>query len=115
MMSEEISREIILDVLESMLSSGLRAVRETKRAAGASPLRSRGPRKKSNIKLVEDILKSANEPLHVDDIIARAEADFGVHLRRESIVSALTKKVLEGRIFRRTGRNVFALLETEGR
>jgi hypothetical protein len=38
-----------------------------------------------------------------------------VHLRRESIVSALTKKVLEGRIFRRTGRNVFALLETEGR
>jgi hypothetical protein len=45
MMSEEISREIILDVLESMLSSGLRAVRETKRAAGASPLRSRGPEK----------------------------------------------------------------------
>lgn len=114
-MSEEISQEVVLSVLESMLSSGLRSVRSAKRAAGAAPLRTRSPRKKSNIKLVEDILRAANEPLHVNDIIARAEADFGVHLRRESIVSALTKKVLEGRVFRRTGRNVFALLETEGR
>ena len=114
-MSEEISRDVILTVLESMLSSGLRAVREAKRAAGFVPLRSRSPRKKSNTKLVEDILLAADGPLHVNDIIARAKADFGVHLRRESIVSALTKKVVEGRIFRRTGRNEFALLDAEGR
>lgn len=114
-MSEEISRDVILNVLESMLSSGLRAVREAKRIAGSAPLRPRGPRKESNTKLVESILKAANGPLHVNDIIARAEADHGVSLSRESIVSALTKKVLEGKMFRRTGRNVFALLETEGR
>lgn len=114
-MSEEITRDVILNVLESMLSSGLRSIRDAKRAAGSAPLRPRSPRKKSNTKLVEDILRSANGPLHVSAIIARAEADFGVHLRRESIVSALTKKVLEGRIFRRTGRNEFALLEVEGR
>jgi len=114
-MPEEISREVVLNVLESMLNSGLRSVRDAKRAIGADPLRPRSPRKKSNIKLVEDILRVAGEPLHIDDIIGRAEVDFGVQLRRESIVSALTKKVLEGRVFRRTGRNVFALLETEGR
>jgi len=113
MMSEEISRDVILDVLEAMLSSGLRAVREANRAAGTTPSRRRSPRKKSNIKLVEDILKAANQPLHVNDIIARAETDYGVQLRRESIVSALTKKVLERKVFRRTGRNEFALLEAE--
>ena len=114
-MSEEISRDVLLNILESMLSSGLRAVRDAKRTAGCAPLRTRSPRKKSNTKLVEDILRAANGPLHVNDIIARAKGDFGVQLRRESIVSALTKKVLEGRIFRRSGRNEFALLEVEGR
>jgi hypothetical protein len=37
----------------------------------------------------------------------------GVKLRRESIVSAMTKKVLDGHTFRRTGRNEFALLDQE--
>ena len=41
-------------------------------------------------------------------------AEAGVELHRESIVSAMTKKLLEGKMFRRTGRNEFAFLETAG-
>jgi hypothetical protein len=37
-----------------------------------------------------------------------------VELKRESIVSALTKKVIDGDTFRRSGRNVFALISREG-
>ena len=52
---------------------------------------------------------------HIDEIIRIAGEARGVVLHRESIVSALSKKLLEGKVFRRTGRNEFALLEWEVR
>jgi hypothetical protein len=60
--------------------------------------------------LVQAILAQADQPLHIDEIVARAQKQFGRQLRRESLVSALTKKVLDQNTFRRTAPNTFDLL-----
>jgi hypothetical protein len=64
---------------------------------------------------VEDLLKQARHPLHVTEIIELARARFDRSLSRESLVSALTKKVREGRTFRRVAPNTFDLLSREDR
>lgn len=110
-MSDPVSRDDLLVVVESLLESQLKAIRALRH--GQRPAKT--PRKsKSNTKIVEDILRSAGQPLPVAELIARAQRDHGVVLHRESIVSALSKKVLDGRIFCRTGRNVFGLLPPPG-
>ena len=64
---------------------------------------------KSQIEMVYDILQRASQPLHVSEIIERVKAVHGKQLERESIVSALTKKVRRGDRFVRTDKNVFGL------
>lgn len=68
----------------------------------------------SNIEIVQDVLRSAAQPLHVTEIIIRAKKDHGVELSRDSIVSALLKKVSAGQGIVRTAPNTFALTK-EGR
>ena len=50
-------------------------------------------------------------PLHVAEITRQAKEQCGVDLYRESIVSALTKKVRKGVAFVRTGPNTFGIKE----
>ena len=59
--------------------------------------------------LVEDILRLAGHPLHISEIIKIAQRDFQVTLDRDSIVSALVKKVKAGETFVRTAPNTFYL------
>jgi hypothetical protein len=100
-------REAVLDAIESSLGAQLRAVRKLRHP---KPEKRREPRR-SQIDLVYDILRSHGTPLHVSEIIAKARVGFGVELQRESIVSALTKKVAAGDRFVRTDKNTFGLLE----
>jgi hypothetical protein len=60
--------------------------------------------------IVYDVLVAAKGPLHLNEIIQRAKRDFHRQLRRESLVSALTKKVLDQNIYCRTAPNTFDLL-----
>jgi len=70
----------------------------------------RKPEKRtSNIDLVQNILGSAGRPLHVADIIRLAEKNHQVHLNRDSIVSAILKKINAGQTFIRAAPNTFAL------
>ena len=112
-MESETSERVVLTVMESMLKAGLRAVRERLSSMGREESAATRKERKSNTKLVADILREAGHPLHIDEIIRIAGESRGVELHRESIVSALSKKLLEGKVFRRTGRNEFALLEWE--
>lgn len=108
-MEKEDVREIILDAMVVSLEAQLRAV---KRLRGASE--ENEPRKKksvSQIDVVFNILSVARAPLHVSQIIAEAEKRFGVKLERESLVSALSKKVIKEERFVRTGKNTFSLKE----
>lgn len=112
-METESSEKVVLLVLESMLKSGLRSVHEQLSSMGGVERGKSRKERKSNPKLVEDILRKAGHSLHIDEIIRLARETMGVELHRESIVSALSKKLLEGKIFSRTGRNEFSLLEWE--
>jgi hypothetical protein len=63
----------------------------------------------SNIDTVKNVLNNAGRPLHVSEIIKIAEQDFKVQLNRDSIVSAILKKINAGQSFIRTAPNTFAL------
>jgi len=65
----------------------------------------------SKIEIARNVLHIAGRPLHVSEIIRLAQRDFQVALDRDSIVSAILKKVTAGKSFIRTAPNTFALTE----
>jgi len=67
----------------------------------------------SNIKIVENILNAAGIPLHVSDIIETAKKSYDVELNRDSIVSAIIKKINANQTFVKTAPNTFALKSDE--
>ncbi len=73
------------------------------------PPRTHKNKRTSNLTIVEDILKNAGTPLHISKIIETAKNDFSAVLERDSIVSALIKKINSEKIFIRTAPNTFAL------
>lgn len=76
-------------------------------APGKEPVRKRT----SNINIVLDVLQTAGRPLHVNEIIDQAKQGYGVELSRDSIVSALLKKISAGQGVVRTGPNTFVTVK----
>jgi hypothetical protein len=60
--------------------------------------------------IVFNILTTAGGPLHITEIVTRAAA-AGNALDRDSVVSALTKRIRHADRFRRTAPNTFALIQ----
>jgi hypothetical protein len=102
-------RDTILSIFEAAFDAQLRAIRRLRQGPGASPT-PRPHQRLSQVDMAFDILKKARTPLHVSVIIERIHASFGVSVDRESLVSALSKKVERGDRFSRTAKNTFALL-----
>lgn len=71
--------------------------------------RCRQIKRTSNIDIVQNVLKDAGHPLHVSDIIKLAHEQYQVQLNRDSIVSAILKKINAGQTFTKTAPNTFAL------
>lgn len=96
---------------EELLKVQLSVIRQHVRVEKADGERgiSAPSQRKSQMSMITDILSAAGTPLHVLEIIRLAEQKYGVKLDRESMVSALTKKVNKGVVFVRTGPNIFAL------
>ena len=105
-----VTRNDLIEVLETIALAQLRALRSLRRAA-QRPAAPPGAKRKSNMNIVHDILVAAKGPLHITDILQRAQKDHQRPLRRESLVSALTKKVLDHNTFSRTAPNTFDLLK----
>jgi len=113
-MSNEISKELI-DLFESLLRAQLNAIRQLRRAAGE---KEKPPKEKrmSKIDIVYDILSAAQRPMHVDAVISQAKRRYDIELDKESIVSALTKRVKRQDRFIKTAPNTFSLIaEEEGK
>ena len=72
---------------------------------------SKSKKRTSKIEISKNVLRIAGRPLHVSEIIQLAQRDFQVTLERDSIVSAILKKVKAGKSFIRTAPNTFALKE----
>ena len=66
-------------------------------------------RRTSKLNIVADILASSDQPLHISEIIRIAQQEYQTEMERDSIVSALVKKVKAGRQFVRVAPNTFAL------
>ena len=107
-MNDDTTRDLILTVFEASLDAQLRAVRRLRHG----PSEETAPRPRASMSQVDmafDILKKARAPLHVSDLLARIQQQFGVAVDRESLVSSLSKKVARGDRFLRPEKNTFAL------
>ena len=98
-------------IQEELLKAQLRVVREY--LPEDKPRKERGdqggPRSRSKMSIVIDILSSAGKPLHISEIIRLGYEKYGMTLDRESLVSAMIKKLKKGSTFVRTGPNIFGL------
>jgi DNA-directed RNA polymerase delta subunit len=105
-MEKEEIRDVILDTMVVSLEAQLKAMKRLRCSSEEE-----SPREKSmtHIDIVLNILATAGTPLHISQIISEAEKTFGIRLDRESLVSALSKKVMKEDRFLRTGKNTFAL------
>ena len=103
---DPVSREDLLDILEASTSAHLRALRALRHKPRQKTKRSG----RSNMDVVCTVLAAAPGPLHIDQIIQTANQTYGTKLSRESLVSAITKKVLDQNTFCRTAPNTFDLI-----
>jgi hypothetical protein len=99
---------------EKLLKSQIGVIREYLRSIEPGAVGKRVPRvrSKSQMSMITDILAAAETPLHISEIIRRANDQYGVAPDRESVVSALSKKLKKGTTFIRTAPNTFGLKET---
>ena len=107
-MEENKIKSAMLDVFEVSLEAQLRAIRRLKQGKTEPPRTRKGM---SQVDMAYDILRRADAPLHISEILDRIARFHGQRLDRESLVSALVKKVQRQDRFTRTDKNVFALLK----
>jgi len=97
---------------ESLLKSQLKVIRQFLKEGEPPKFKPRG-KGMSQMSIIYDVLLAAKMPLHVTEIIERAKQNFNVDLDRDSIVSAITKKVKNGKMFKRVKANTFTILDTD--
>ena len=98
--------EKYLDLQKDLLQSQLKVIyrHQQQSAPGKKKLK-----RTSKLDIVEDILASSDQPLHISEIMRIALQDYQTPMERDSIVSAMVKKVKAGRRFVRVAPNTFAL------
>jgi len=105
------SRGDLLDILEAVSKAQLRAIRKLRGESKAENEAPEQPRKSmSHVDMVHNILVRAGRPMHISEILDGISKQFGVDLDRESVVSALAKRVARKDRFLRTVPNTYALL-----
>ena len=109
-MKEDDIRQAILEVEEIKLKAQLRAVREAIKG-DKQPLPDDLEKRKSQVDYVYQLLRITKRPLHITEIIEKCMEKYGIDLYRESIVSALLKKVNRLDRFIKTDPNTFGLSE----
>lgn len=100
-------REAIIDVTEEILKAQLFAIRKLKK--GKSESDEKESRGKSQVVMAWEVIKKEGAPLHINEIIKGIEKMFKVKVDRESLASAIIKKVLREDRFVRTGKNIYTV------
>ena len=106
------TRDDLLEIFEAISRAQLRVIRRLQRAprnksTAASAVEGR---RLSGMDMVVDILAREKRPLHITDILAAVRKRFSVELDRESVVSAVSKRVARQDRLMRTAPNTFALI-----
>jgi hypothetical protein len=112
-MDNDSLRSAILEAVEAAQLKAVRSLRSRK-SSGSTEEHPRGTSRRrkglSQIDMAFDILSSSGCPLHITALIECISAKFGASVDRESLVSALSKRVNRQDRFTRTDKNTFALL-----
>ena len=105
-------RNDLIDILEAVSKAQLKTLRRLRHSPRqeAQPAGEKSAKSLSQIDIVYNILQSAGHPMHISEVIALVSKRYGVTLDRESIVSAITKRVARKDRFIRTGPNQFSVL-----
>jgi len=98
----------LLNLYESLLSAQLRVIRQLKSPRPGKPKRET-KEGMSNIDMALDILRQSGQPLHISEILAQVKAEYKIALDRESLVSALVKKIHRHPGLSRTAPNTFRI------
>lgn len=100
-------KDNIYEALEISLEAQLKAIRRLRNSQKKSSVSKKGM---SQIELAYDILIKIGTPLHINEIIRNIETSHKIQVDRESLVSAITKKVSRGDRFSRVGKNTFVAI-----
>lgn len=64
----------------------------------------------SQTDMAYEVLLKTGHPLHILEIVKQVHTLFDAPVTRDSLVSAILKKVAQGQQFVKTGKNTFGLL-----
>ena len=98
--------EKLLELQKDLLQSQLKTIYRYQQQSGTGKKKIR---RTSKLDIVADILASSDQPLHISEIIRIAQQEYQTEMERDSIVSALVKKVKAGSRFDRVAPNTFVL------
>ena len=109
-MTEETPREVALTTMEAMLEVQLQSVRHLlgKESHRLQPVRRTSHKRQSLVDMTLAILADEGCPVHVNDLVEMIESRFGRVTDRDSLSSALSKKVRQGVLLKRTASGTFA-------
>ncbi len=96
--------ELYLQCQKELALAKLKVIEQFQKGDRAKP-----SKRTSKIEIACNVLDNAGKPLHVTEIVQLAKQVYDVQLDRDSIVSAILKKVKAGKTFIRTAPNTFAL------
>jgi len=96
--------ELYLQYQKELAASKLKVIEQFQKGG-----RTKSIKRTSKIEVARNVLNDAGKPLHVTEIVQMAKKTYDVLLDRDSIVSAILKKVKAGKTFIRTAPNTFAL------
>ena len=103
----------LLNIFESLLRAQLNTIKQLKKGAGIADEEKPKEKRMSHMDIVYDILQFTRQPMHISDILEAAQKRFNVDLDRESVVSALVKRVKRNDRFIKTGPNTYALIDQD--
>ena len=95
-----------LKIKHKLLDAQIKIIRELQQQF--SPVK---VKRKTQVEMIFDILNDAGIPLHIKEIISLVKKKYDVELDRETIVSAIAKKIDKGILFKRIAPNTYDLIE----
>ena len=98
----------VLEMLDSVLSAALKEVRKARSLSVPPPTQPTVEKSLSQPRLCREVLDAVGRPLHVSALVL-ALRERGVSANRDSLVSALSKRLAPAGPFVRTAPNTFGL------
>jgi hypothetical protein len=96
--------ESIIEIQEKMLHAQLNVIKKIRQRDKEKPAIEKGM---SKIDAALYILKTERRPLHITELIKEIEKRYHIEIERDSLVSALSKKLNKIKELHKVGRNTF--------